>query len=125
MRVVQQMPAWKSLQAAGETVRYLDAQSVLGDDFLRLPHVLRILLENALRTASPVDTQHLPQAFRSWLAQGSSTEEIAFLPNRIMMHDTTCGPALVDIAAMRDVLAEAGRDPGLLKPRIPVDVSTD
>ena len=125
MRVVPQMPAWKSLQAAGETVRYLDARSVLGDDFLRLPHVLRILFENALRTARPADTQHLPQAFHDWLAHGSSTEEIAFLPNRIMMHDTTCGPALVDIAAMRDVLAEAGRDPDLLRPRIPVDVSTD
>ena len=41
------------------------------------------------------------------------------------MHDTTCGPALVDIAAMRDVLAEHGVDPKRLTPRIPVDVSTD
>ena len=35
------------------------------------------------------------------------------------------GWVLVDIAAMRDVLAENGRDPDLLMPRIPVDVSTD
>jgi aconitate hydratase len=116
---------WKSFEAAGATIRYLDARSVLGDDFLRLPHVLRILFENALRTAPENETRHLPQAFRDWLDRGSSTEEIPFLPNRIMMHDTTCGPALVDIAAMRDVLSEAGRDPDLLKPRIPVDVSTD
>ena len=41
------------------------------------------------------------------------------------MHDTTCGPALVDIAGMRDALAEAGSDPRLLNPGLPVDVSVD
>jgi aconitate hydratase len=124
---VHQTPTgfWKSFEAAGESVRYLDAHSAFGDGFLRLPHVLRILFENALRTAPEKETRHLPQALRDWLVRCSSDEEIPFLPNRIMMHDTTCGPALVDIAAMRDVLAEAGRDPDLLKPRIPVDVSTD
>jgi len=110
---------------AGETFRRLDVASLVGADFRRLPHVLRILFENAMRSAPAEETAHLPDAFREWLAQGSSLVEIPFLPNRIMMHDTTCGPALVDIAAMRDVLAESGRDPDLLTPRIPVDVSTD
>src|SRR6516164_6847658 len=41
------------------------------------------------------------------------------------MHDTTCGPALVDIAGMRSALAEAGGDPEQLNPVLPVDVSTD
>ena len=41
------------------------------------------------------------------------------------MHDTTSTPALVDIAAMRDELAEAGVDPAVLKPQLPVDVSVD
>ena len=41
------------------------------------------------------------------------------------MHDTTSTPALVDIAAMRDALAEAGVDPSLLNPVLPVDVSVD
>jgi len=41
------------------------------------------------------------------------------------MHDTTSTPALVDIAAMRDALAEAGVDPQLLSPQLPVDVSVD
>ena len=41
------------------------------------------------------------------------------------MHDTTCGPALTDIAAMRDALAEAGGDPVLLNPTVPVGTSTD
>jgi aconitate hydratase len=41
------------------------------------------------------------------------------------MHDTTCGPALVDIAAMRSTLAEAGGDPSRLSPVLPIDISTD
>ncbi len=41
------------------------------------------------------------------------------------MHDTTCVPALVDIAAMRDAVAEAGGDPRRLSPMLPVDVSVD
>jgi aconitate hydratase len=41
------------------------------------------------------------------------------------MHDTTSTPALVDIAAMRDALAEAGLDPTVLNPVLPVDVSVD
>ncbi len=41
------------------------------------------------------------------------------------MHDTTCGPALVDIAASRSARAEAGGDPTRLNPVLPVDVSTD
>jgi aconitate hydratase len=41
------------------------------------------------------------------------------------MHDTTCVPALVDVAAMRSALAEAGGDPTLLNPVLPVDVSVD
>jgi aconitate hydratase len=47
------------------------------------------------------------------------------VPLRILMHDTTCGPALVDIAAMRDVLAEAGGDASLLNPVLPVATSSD
>ncbi len=42
-----------------------------------------------------------------------------------MMHDTTCVPALVDLAAARDGVAAAGGDPRALDPVIRVDVSTD
>ena len=41
---------------------------------------------------------------------GPSDAEIPFLPGRVLMHDTTCGPALVDIAGLRATLAEAGFD---------------
>lgn len=114
----------RTLEVDGKSYRLVDLRRILGPDLARLPHVLRILLENALRN-SGADEERLVPAFRAWLEAGSSLEETPFLPNRLMMHDTTCGPALVDIAAMRDVLAENGRDPDLLMPRIGVDVSTD
>jgi aconitate hydratase len=103
--------------------KIIDLPAAAGADLQRMPHIHRLLLENVLRTSDA------PEAARSalldWLQTGRSEAEIAFLPGRVLMHDTTCGPALVDIAAMRSALAEAGHDPALLNPVLPVDVSTD
>ena len=86
----------------------------------RLPIVHRILLENLLRHGDAD-----PALIDPWLASGRSEAEIAFRPGRVMMHDTTCGPALVDLAAARSALAEEGGDPATINPVLPVDVSTD
>ncbi|MDF2688398.1 MAG: aconitate hydratase 1, partial [Microvirga sp.] len=104
--------------------RVVDLPGSAGDALLRLPHILRILLENVLRNAGE-DAPRAKAAILNWLRTGRSEEEIPFLPGRVLMHDTTCGPALVDIAGMRASLAEAGHDPSLLNPVLPVDVSTD
>ena len=103
--------------------RIIDLPAAAGADLRRLPHIHRLLLENLLRASS--DPEQGRQAILDWLTTGSSTAEIPFQPGRVLMHDTTCGPALVDIAAMRSALAEAGHDPALLNPVLPVDVSTD
>ena len=101
----------------------IDLPGAAGAALHRLPHIHRLLLENVLRTGD--DPAAGRAAILDWLGQGRSTAEIAFRPGRVLMHDTTCGPALVDIAAMRSALAEAGFDPRLLNPVLPVDVSTD
>lgn len=103
--------------------RIIDLPSAAGADLIRLPHIQRLLLENALRNAP--DSQSARTAILDWLKAGRPEEEIPFLPGRVLMHDTTCGPALVDIAAMRTALVEAGYDPQLLNPVLSVDVSTD
>ncbi|WP_052600504.1 aconitate hydratase AcnA [Microvirga lotononidis] len=108
----------------GRCYRIVDLPASAGSDLDRLPHILRIMLENALRTAGD-DAPRAKAAILNWLDNGRSQEEIPFLPGRVMMHDTTCGPALVDIAGMRASLAEAGYDPRRLNPVLPVDVSTD
>lgn len=104
--------------------RIVDLPAAAGGDLERLPHILRVMLENVLRTAGD-DAPRATVAILGWLDNGRSEEEIPFLPGRVLMHDTTCGPALVDIAGMRASLAEAGYDPSWLNPVLPVDVSTD
>jgi len=106
-------------------LRYLDLVEAAGADLPRLPLVHRVLLENVLRQDDPAVREDGRDAILGWLATGTSEREIPFAPGRILMHDTTCGPALVDIAAMRDALAEAGGDPSLLNPSVPVATSTD
>ncbi|GJD51794.1 Aconitate/2-methylaconitate hydratase [Methylobacterium crusticola] len=108
---------------AGRSCRVIDLPAVAGEALARLPWLHRVMLENLLRRAPPDDPAL--GAVAGWLAQGRSGAEIPFNPGRILMHDTTCGPALVDIAGSRAALAEAGGDPGRLNPVLPVDVSTD
>ncbi|GJD87487.1 Aconitate/2-methylaconitate hydratase [Methylobacterium hispanicum] len=108
---------------AGRACRVVDLPAFAGAALGRLPWLHRVLLENLLRRTAPGDPAR--DAIPGWLADGRSAAEIPFHPGRILMHDTTCGPALVDIAASRSALAEAGGDPTRLNPVLPVDVSTD
>lgn len=107
-------------------LRIAPVAAAFGEDFARLPHLLRILIENQVRLCEDEgELREALAAFHAWLASGTSTAEIAFRPGRVLMHDTTCTPALVDVAAMRDAIAEAGADPASLGPVLPVDVSVD
>lgn len=108
---------------AGRACRIVDLPAVAGASLGRLPWLHRVLLENLLRRTPAGDPAR--DVVPGWLANGRSEAEIPFHPGRVLMHDTTCGPALVDIAASRSALAEAGGDPAWLNPVLPVDVSTD
>src|SRR5574337_525209 len=77
--------------------------------------VLRLLLENVLRNMGGQERADAVQALLGWLEHASSAAEIAYQPGRVLMHDTTSTPALV----------EAGVDPAVLNPVLPVDVSVD
>ncbi len=113
------------LDVGASRYRYIDLPAICGDRLEQLPVVLRLMLENVVRSTTGVERDTYVQAIFDWLESGSSESEIAFRPARVLMHDTTSTPALVDIAAMRDELAEAGADPALLNPMLPVDVSVD
>ena len=109
----------------GESFRIVDLPRLFAARMAQLPVVLRLLLENVVRCQRGADRDAAVQAIFDWLEAGTSEAEIAFQPGRVLMHDTTSTPALVDIAAMRDALAEQGADPSLLNPTLPVDVSVD
>ena len=107
------------------TRRIVDLNVAAGVALARMPWCHRVLLENVLRQPDAAVAEAGCHSLLQWLHTGRSTAEIPFAPTRILMHDTTCGPALTDIAAMRDALAEAGGDPELLNPTVPVATSTD
>ena len=113
------------VELAGTTAKIIDLPRLTGPSLARLPVVLRVLLENVVRNMQGEARREAADAILAWLKQGSSEAEIEFQPDRVLMHDTTSTPALVDIAAMRDALAEAGLDPTALNPTLPVDVSVD
>ena len=114
-----------TLDLGGRSLRFVDLPGLFGERLAELPVVLRLLLENAVRHLEGPARDDAVAAVFGWLAHGTSEAEIPFQPGRVLMHDTTSTPALVDIAAMRDTLAEAGADPERLNPRLPVDVSVD
>lgn len=118
------MGPYGQLTCAGQVHRFADVPAAAGSALQRLPWLMRILLENVLRQEGPA-AKMAEEAILAWIGEGTSEAEIPFMPGRVLMHDTTCGPALVDIAGMRSALAESGYDPSILNPVLPVDVSTD
>jgi aconitate hydratase len=109
----------------GERYACVDLSTLGGNSLGELPVVLKLLLENIVRNTEGAERLNAVRAIFSWLETGSSEAEIAFQPGRVLMHDTTSTPALVDIAAMRDALDEAGIDPSILNLSLPVDVAID
>ncbi|WP_299295403.1 aconitate hydratase AcnA [uncultured Tateyamaria sp.] len=105
----------QTIKSAGQELRVVDLRAALGGRLDDLPVCIRLLCENHIRSGAPLEP----------FLQGDETFEFAFRPNRLLMHDTTCTPALADVAGLRDALAGAGVDPTVLSPTLPVDVSVD
>jgi aconitate hydratase len=97
---------------------------VAGVDLARLPHTVKILLENVLRrsAAGQVPVEDVVALARWPMEPGG---DVPFMPARVLMQDFTGVPAVVDLAAMRAAAARAGRDPRIVEPLIPVDLVID
>ena len=112
---------------ASHTIYRLDrAAEALGCDLARLPFTLRILLENLLRgeDGAAVSADSI-RALGAWQAQAAPADEVAFRPARVLLQDFTGVPAIVDLAAMRDAMADLGGDPSRINPQQPVDLVID
>ncbi len=90
-------------------------------DVARLPYTLRILLENVLRNGDADDVE----AVAGWVATDEPSREISFAPARVLLQDFTGVPAVVDLAAMRNAMADLGGDPNQINPLIPVELVID
>src|SRR5579864_4289526 len=115
--------------ASGATGRYysLPALEHAGvGKVSRLPVSIRIVLESVLRNCDgkKVTEQHVRQV-ANWSPNAPRTDEIPFVVARVVLQDFTGVPLLCDLAAMRNVAADLGRDPKLLEPLVPVDLVVD
>ncbi|MFL5926961.1 MAG: aconitate hydratase, partial [Gaiellaceae bacterium] len=90
-------------------------------DVARLPYTLRVLLENVLRNGTEADVE----AVATWDARAEPSKEISFAPSRVLLQDLTGVPAVVDLAAMRDAMADLGGDAAKINPLIPAELVID
>lgn len=88
----------------------------------KLPYSLRVLFENVVRNSSDKESLLI---FKRWLKERKSTEEINYMPARVLMQDFTGVPAIVDLASMRDAMKTLGDSPHKINPLIPVDLVID
>src|SRR5213075_2569018 len=88
----------------------------------RLPVSIRIVLESVLRNCDgkKVTEDHVRQ-LANWRATASRTDEIPFVVARVVLQDFTGVPLLCDLAAMRNVTQDLGKNPKLIEPLVPVD----
>src|SRR3954471_9734573 len=96
-------------------------------DVARLPFSLKVLLENLLRTEGngSVSAEDI-EALATWDAKAEPSKEIAFTPARVLMQDFTGVPAIVDLAAMREAMADQlGGDASKINPLVPAELVID
>jgi aconitate hydratase len=91
-----------------------------------LPYSLKVLLENQLRTedGENVTADHIT-ALGSWDKDAQPSTEIQFTPARVIMQDFTGVPCVVDLATMREAVAELGGDPTKINPLAPAELVID
>ena len=92
----------------------------------RLPFSLKVLLENLLRTEDGANvTAAQIQALGQWDPSAEPDTEIQFTPARVIMQDFTGVPCVVDLATMREAVAELGGDPAKINPLAPAELVID
>ena len=92
----------------------------------RLPYSLKILAENLLRTedGANITSAHV-EALAQWDPAAEPSTEIQFTPARVIMQDFTGVPCVVDLATMREAVAELGGDPARINPLAPAELVID
>src|SRR5512140_808831 len=105
----------------------LDAVAGLpGSTAASLPFSLKVLLENLLRNEDGAFVKKGDvEALATWNVKVPVDQEIAFRTSRVLLQDFTGVPCVVDLAAMRDALAQLGGNPAKINPLQPVDLVID
>ena len=120
--------AKSTLDVDGKSYEIFRLDKVTGDgvDVASLPFSLKVLLENLLRTEDGANiTADDIRALAAWDADAEPSKEIQFTPARVIMQDFTGVPCIVDLATMREAVAELGGDPTRVNPLAPAELVID
>ncbi len=98
----------------------------LGAKFSRLPISIRVVLESLLRNCDGkvVQEENVRELAR-WQPNGKRESEIPFVVGRVVLNCAAGIPLLGDLTALRDAMRRAGRAPGLVQPKVPLDMTLD
>jgi len=112
------------LSVGDQTYQIFRLDAVPGAE--RLPYSLKVLLENLLRTEDSANiTADDIRGLADWDPNAQPSKEIQFTPARVIMQDFTGVPAIVDLATMREAMADLGGDPDKINPLAPAELVID
>jgi aconitate hydratase len=121
---VNSFGAQATLSVGDKSYEIFRLGAVEGSD--SLPYSLKILLENLLRTEDGANiTADDIRALAGWDPTSQPSKEIQFTPARVIMQDFTGVPCVVDLATMREAMAEMGGDPAKINPLAPAELVID
>jgi aconitate hydratase len=109
----------------GTSLDYFDAraavEAIQPGAYDALPYTSRVLAENLVRRCDPaILTESLKQ-----LIERKRERDFPWFPARVVCHDILGQTALVDLAGLRDAIAERGGDPAKVNPVVPVQLIVD
>jgi len=109
----------------GTRLDYFDAraavEAIAPGAYDGLPYTSRVLAENLVRRCDPA---LLDDALRQ-LVERRRDLDFPWFPARVVCHDILGQTALVDLAGLRDAIADKGGDPAKVNPEVPVQLIVD
>ena len=109
----------------GTQLDYFDAraavEAIQPGAYDKLPYTSRVLAENLVRRCDPATlAESLVQ-----LIERKRERDFPWFPARVVCHDILGQTALVDLAGLRDAIADQGGDPAKVNPVVPVQLIVD
>ncbi|HGA2315857.1 TPA: Fe/S-dependent 2-methylisocitrate dehydratase AcnD [Pseudomonas putida] len=109
----------------GTALDYFDAraavEAIKPGAYDRLPYTSRVLAENLVRRCDPATLD----ASLGQLIERKRDLDFPWFPARVVCHDILGQTALVDLAGLRDAIADKGGDPAQVNPVVPVQLIVD
>lgn len=109
----------------GTALDYFDAraavEAIKPGSWDTLPYTSRVHAENLVRRADPAQLN----AYLGQLIDGKQELDFPWFPARVVCHDILGQTALVDLAGLRDAIADMGGDPAKVNPVVPTQLIVD